>query len=89
MVEEFDEAGARAPLEVTFFGALRVCQAALPHLRERRGGQLLQMSSTVTLGSFPSAGMSSASEFALTGMGEALAAEAVLKLVASDDPPPT
>ncbi|MFE7675887.1 SDR family NAD(P)-dependent oxidoreductase [Streptomyces albidoflavus] len=76
MVEEFDEAGARAQLEVNFFGALWVCQAVLPHLRERRAGHILQISSIGALGGFPSTGMYSASKFALEGMSEALAAEA-------------
>ncbi|MFD0884170.1 SDR family oxidoreductase [Streptosporangium algeriense] len=75
MVEEFTEAQARAQFEVNLFGAIWVCQAVLPHLRERRAGHILQISSIGALGGFPSTGMYSASKFALEGMSEALAME--------------
>ncbi|MER7211372.1 SDR family oxidoreductase [Streptosporangium sp. NPDC000239] len=75
MVEEFTEAEARAQLEVNLFGAMWVCQAVLPHLRERGAGHILQVSSIAALGGFPSTGMYSASKFALEGMSEALAME--------------
>jgi NAD(P)-dependent dehydrogenase (short-subunit alcohol dehydrogenase family) len=76
MVEEFTEAQARAQLEVNFFGALWVSQAALGHLRRQGSGHILQMSSIAALGGFASTGLYSASKFALEGMSEALAAEA-------------
>ncbi|MFB6551877.1 SDR family oxidoreductase [Streptomyces sp. NPDC056405] len=76
MVEEFSEVQARAQLDVNLFGALWVCQAALPHLRDQGGGHIVQISSIGALGGFPSTGMYSASKFALEGMSEALAAEA-------------
>ncbi|MFF0308918.1 SDR family oxidoreductase [Streptosporangium sp. NPDC004379] len=76
MVEEFTEAEARAQLEVNFFGAMWVCQAVLPHLREQGSGHIVQVSSIAALGGFPSTGMYSASKFALEGMSEALAMEA-------------
>ncbi|NMF29721.1 SDR family NAD(P)-dependent oxidoreductase [Cellulosimicrobium aquatile] len=76
MVEEFTEAQARAQLEVNFFGALWVSQAALPHLRRQGSGHVLQMSSIAALAGFPSTGLYSASKFALEGMSEALAMEA-------------
>ncbi|WP_433350142.1 SDR family oxidoreductase [Micromonospora sp. CA-111912] len=76
MVEEFTEAQARAQFEVNLFGALWVSQAVLPHLRARRAGHIVQVSSIAALGGFPSTGMYSASKFALEGMSEALAMEA-------------
>ncbi|MBB3724724.1 SDR family oxidoreductase [Nonomuraea dietziae] len=76
MVEEFTEAEARAQLEVNLFGAMWVCQAALPHLRGQGSGHIVQVSSIAALGGFPSTGMYSASKFALEGMSEALAMEA-------------
>ncbi len=76
MVEEFTEAEARAQFEVNFFGALWVSQAVLPHLRARRAGHIVQISSIAALGGFPSTGMYSASKFALEGLSEALAMEA-------------
>lgn len=76
MVEEFTETQARAQFEVNFFGALWVGQAVLPHLRARRSGHIVQISSIAALGGFPSTGLYSASKFALEGMSEALAMEA-------------
>ncbi|MGV9315945.1 SDR family NAD(P)-dependent oxidoreductase [Streptomyces sp. NPDC003691] len=76
MVEEFTEEQARAQLETNFFGALWVSQAVLPHLRARRSGHILQVSSIGALSGFPTTGLYSASKFALEGMSEALAAEA-------------
>ncbi|MET8121040.1 SDR family oxidoreductase [Micromonospora sp. NPDC005291] len=76
MIEEFTEAEARAQFEVNVFGALWVGQAVLPHLRARRAGHIVQISSIAALGGFPSTGMYSASKFALEGMSEALAMEA-------------
>ncbi len=76
MIEEFTEAEARAQLDVNLFGAMWVCQAALPHLRAQRSGHIVQVSSIAALGGFPSTGMYSASKFALEGMSEALAMEA-------------
>ncbi|GIF01427.1 SDR family oxidoreductase [Paractinoplanes rishiriensis] len=76
MIEEFTEAEARGQFEVNLFGALWVSQAVLPHLRARRSGHIVQISSIAALGGFPSTGMYSASKFALEGMSEALAMEA-------------
>ncbi|MCO1594412.1 SDR family oxidoreductase [Micromonospora sp. RHAY321] len=76
MVEEFTEAQARAQLDVNFFGALWVSQAALRAMRAQGRGHIVQISSIGALGGFPSTGLYSASKFALEGMSEALAAEA-------------
>ncbi|MFE2723568.1 SDR family NAD(P)-dependent oxidoreductase [Kitasatospora sp. NPDC059327] len=76
MVEEFDEAAARAQLDVNFFGALWVSQAVMPTLRAQGSGHLVQISSIAALGGFPSTGLYSASKFALEGLSEALAGEA-------------
>ncbi|NUT42242.1 MAG: SDR family oxidoreductase [Thermoactinospora sp.] len=76
MVEEFTEAEARAQLEVNFFGALWVSQAAIGLMREQGCGHIVQISSIGGLGGFPSTGLYSASKFALEGMSEALAMEA-------------
>lgn len=76
MIEEFTEEEARAQLEVNFFGALWVAQAALPYLRAQNSGHLVQISSIAALGGFPTTGLYSASKFALEGMSEALATEA-------------
>lgn len=74
-VEEFGEPEARAALELNFFGALWVTQAVVPHLRAQRAGRLLQVSSVAGVATGPTAGLYSASKFALEGMSEALAQE--------------
>jgi NAD(P)-dependent dehydrogenase (short-subunit alcohol dehydrogenase family) len=45
LVEEISEAEARAQFETNVFGALWITQAALPYLREQRGGHIVQVSS--------------------------------------------
>ena len=60
---------------MNFFGALWVTQATARQLRAQRGGHLLQVSSIGGVVTGPSAGLYSASKFALEGMSEALAQE--------------
>lgn len=74
-VEEITEAEARAQLETNVLGALWVTQAALPFLRARRSGHIVQISSTGGVGSMPTFGLYNASKWALEGFSEALAAE--------------
>ena len=74
-VEEITEAQARDQFETNFFGALWVTQAALPHMRERRTGHILQISSLAGLVTVPNLGMYSASKWALEAASEALASE--------------
>jgi NAD(P)-dependent dehydrogenase (short-subunit alcohol dehydrogenase family) len=44
-VEEVTEEQARQQLETNFFGALWVTQAFLAHLRQQKGGNIIQISS--------------------------------------------
>ena len=76
MVEELSEADVRNLMETNFFGALWVCQAVIPYLREQRTGHMIQISSIGGLISGPMSGLYSASKFALEGLSEALAQEA-------------
>lgn len=76
MVEELTEEEARAQMEVAFFGALWVCQAVMPVLRNQGSGHILQITSIGALVSGPMSGIYSASKFALEGLSEALAKEA-------------
>lgn len=76
MIEELNEEEARGQFETNFFGALWVCQAVMPYLREQNSGHIIQISSIGGLISGPMTGMYSSSKFALEGMSEALAEEA-------------
>lgn len=65
----------REQLELNFFAAATLTRAALPGMRARGTGTIVQMSSQGGRLSFPSVGAYSASKFALEGWSEALAAE--------------
>ena len=74
-VEEIDMNDLRALMETTFFGAVTLTKAVLPHMRERGSGAIVQMSSQGGQMSFAGGGAYSAAKFALEGLSEALADE--------------
>ncbi|MGW5751677.1 SDR family NAD(P)-dependent oxidoreductase [Nocardia rhamnosiphila] len=74
-VEEFGEAEIRDQLDTNFYGAVWVCQAALPHLRARGSGHIVQISTVGAVGSMPLFGMYNAGKWALEGFSAALADE--------------
>jgi len=74
-VEETPEAELRAQMETNFFGAVAATKAALPHMRERRAGAIVMISSLGGQLSYAGFGAYSASKFALEGLSEALALE--------------
>jgi NAD(P)-dependent dehydrogenase (short-subunit alcohol dehydrogenase family) len=74
-VEELSEADIRNQMETNFFGLLWVTQAALPLLREQRGGHIIQVTSIGGLSAFPLLGAYHASKWAVEGLTQALAAE--------------
>ena len=75
MIEEASELQARAQIETNLFGALWVTQAALPYLRERRAGHIIQVSSIGGITAFPTLGIYHASKWGLEGFSQALAQE--------------
>ncbi|WP_067648965.1 SDR family NAD(P)-dependent oxidoreductase [Nocardia harenae] len=74
-VEEVGDAQLRDLMDLHLFGPAALVRAALPALRARRGGTIVQMSSQGGRISFPGVSAYSASKFALEGWSEALAAE--------------
>ncbi|MEW2540733.1 SDR family NAD(P)-dependent oxidoreductase [Micromonospora chalcea] len=73
--EEITDAALRAMLKQHLFGPAAYVRAVLPHMRERRSGAVVQMSSQGGRMSFPAVGSYSAGKFALEGWSEALAGE--------------
>jgi NAD(P)-dependent dehydrogenase (short-subunit alcohol dehydrogenase family) len=70
--EETSDMELRAQLETNFFGAIRMTQAVLPHMRERNVGKIIQFSSVGGLFALPMNSAYAASKFALEGYSEAL-----------------
>jgi NAD(P)-dependent dehydrogenase (short-subunit alcohol dehydrogenase family) len=75
-VEEASIDQIRHQFETNVFGALDVIRAALPQLREQKGGHILNLSSVGGFVGFPSSGHYSATKFALEAYSESLAKEA-------------
>jgi NAD(P)-dependent dehydrogenase (short-subunit alcohol dehydrogenase family) len=74
-VEETSDAELRAVFEPLFFGAVAATRAVLPHMRERRSGIIVQLTSATGLVSYPGTGAYSAAKHALEGLSEALSKE--------------
>jgi NAD(P)-dependent dehydrogenase (short-subunit alcohol dehydrogenase family) len=74
-VEDLSMEDWRAQFETNFFGVLRVTRAVLPHMRERRGGRILMMSSLSGLVTPPTQGAYSSSKHALEALSNALRME--------------
>jgi NAD(P)-dependent dehydrogenase (short-subunit alcohol dehydrogenase family) len=73
--EETTDAELRSLFEVHVFGPAALIRAVLPHMRARRSGAIVQLSSMGGQLSFAGFGAYSATKFALEGMSEALAQE--------------
>lgn len=74
-VEDTPVAEAQEQMNLNFFGAVRVCHAVLPAMRQRRQGLLVNMSSLMGLVGLPFQSYYAASKFALEGWSEALRLE--------------
>jgi len=75
VIEELKMEDFRSQFETNVFGVLRVTQAVLPHMRERRSGRILMISSVAGLVSPPTYGAYSSSKHALEGLSNALRLE--------------
>ncbi len=74
-LEETTDDELRALFDVHVFGPAALIRAVLPHMRSRRSGAIVQLSSVGGQLSFAGFGAYSATKAALEGMSEALAAE--------------
>ncbi len=74
-VEDMTMEDWRQQFETNFFGVLRVTRAVLPHMRERRQGRILMMSSVSGFVTPPTQGGYSSSKHALEGLSNALRLE--------------
>ncbi|MFF9766176.1 oxidoreductase [Streptomyces sp. NPDC053086] len=74
-VEETTDAELRDLFDLHVFGPVALVRAVLPHMRERRSGAIVQMSSMGGQMSFAGFGAYSGTKFALEGISEALADE--------------
>jgi len=71
-VEDLRMEDWRRQFETNFFGVVRVTQAVLPHMRERRKGRILMMSSVSGFVTPPTQGAYSASKHAIEALANAL-----------------
>jgi NAD(P)-dependent dehydrogenase (short-subunit alcohol dehydrogenase family) len=74
-IEETPIADAKAMFDVNFWGALAVIQAALPFLRTRNAGHIVNIGSVSGLACWNGIGLYSASKFALDCLGRTLTQE--------------
>jgi NAD(P)-dependent dehydrogenase (short-subunit alcohol dehydrogenase family) len=71
-VEDLSMENWRRQFETNFFGVIRVTQAVLPRMRERRKGRILMMSSVSGFVTPPTQGAYSASKHAVEALSNAL-----------------
>jgi NAD(P)-dependent dehydrogenase (short-subunit alcohol dehydrogenase family) len=75
VVEELKMEDFKQQFETNLFGVLRVTQAVLPGMRERRSGRIVMVSSVAGLVTPPTYGAYSSSKHALEGLSNALRME--------------
>ncbi|KAF5518594.1 Retinol dehydrogenase 8 [Colletotrichum aenigma] len=73
--EGFTEEETRAQMDTVFFGAYRLMRAVAPHMRERRSGAIVNISSGAGLEGRESMGIYAAAKAAMDGVSKVLAKE--------------
>ncbi len=74
-IEEGEEAAVRALFETNVYGTWNLIRAALPGMRERGRGHVVNVSSVGGLTTFPGVGFYHMTKFAVEGLSETLAKE--------------
>ena len=74
-VEEASALEVERVFATNVFGLLNVTRAVLPHMRKRRSGHIINMSSIGGYASYPGWGVYCATKFAVEGISEALSIE--------------
>lgn len=75
-LEELTDAEARQNFDINVFGSLNVIRNVMPHLRSKKSGHIINISSIAGFqGGFPGWGIYNATKFAVAGLTEALAVE--------------
>ena len=74
-IEEASMPEIRAQFEVNVFGAIAVIQSALPYMRARRAGRIINITSVSGLAPWWGTGIYGASKFAMECIGQTLAEE--------------
>jgi NAD(P)-dependent dehydrogenase (short-subunit alcohol dehydrogenase family) len=74
-IEDVDDAEARAALETMVVGPMRLARLALPHMRARGGGRIVNVSSVYGWNTTPLTGWYQAAKHALEGLSDALRVE--------------
>lgn len=74
-VETMSTEDFRATLETNLFGVFYCCQEAIPRMKQRQGGYIINISSLAGTNAHPQMAAYNASKFALNGFSEALMQE--------------
>jgi NAD(P)-dependent dehydrogenase (short-subunit alcohol dehydrogenase family) len=74
-VEETNDEALRSTFEPMFFGAVALTRALIPHMRERKSGSIVQITSVGGFTTAPGFGAYCAAKHALEALSESLAAE--------------
>jgi NAD(P)-dependent dehydrogenase (short-subunit alcohol dehydrogenase family) len=74
-VEEMSPEDFRAVLETNLFGVFYCCHEAIPHMKQRGGGYIINISSLAGANPHPRMAAYNASKFGLNGFSEALMQE--------------
>lgn len=76
-IEDGSIKNVKSQFEVNYFGVMRLTQAVLPHMRERKSGRIINMSSLVGQVSYPIFGYYASTKHALEAFSDSLRMEMV------------